>query len=363
MKILHFVYSLGQGGAERFVIDLVNEQSQKNVVKLYALRDDSVNNLGFFVNEIGEKVQYTNLKITPGFKLQLFSKFNKILKAEKPDVVHCHLDLVNYFFPLSILHRKQIKFVYTIHSHAVAEVKSDLEKVIRCFFFRYKFFIPVAISDETKVTSADYYKLKDIKVIYNGRKFSGKTKDYGKVLSEIESLKSAKDSLVFCHLARYDKLKNQKMLINVFNKLRMEGENLLLLIIGNGFDKDPELKISAGDHIHFLGAKWNVMDYLSASDAFCLSSLSEGMPISLIEALACGCIPVCTPVGGIVNTIEHGVTGFLSRSVSEEDYLEAVREFIINKNNIDRKRLINYYHNNFSIEQCSNKYMKIYQEV
>ena len=166
--------------------------------------------------------------------------------------MHCHLDLVNYFFPLSILYRKQIRFVYTIHSHAVAEVKSDFEKSIRRFFFRNNFFIPVAISDETKVTSAEYYKLKDIKVIYNGRKFSDKTKDYGKVLSEIDSIKSAKDTLVFCHLARYDKLKNQKMLINVFNKLKLEGGNLILLIIGNGFDEDPELKILAGDHIHFL---------------------------------------------------------------------------------------------------------------
>ena len=362
MKILHFVYSLGQGGAERFVIDLVNEQSQKNIVKLYALRDDSVNNLDFFVNEIGEKVQYINLKISPGFKTKLFFKFNKILKTEKPDVVHCHLDLVNYFFPLSIIHRKQIKFVYTIHSHAVAEVKSELERIIRSFFFKHRFFIPIAISHETKTSSENFYNLKGIIVIYNGRSFSGKTKDYEKVQREIEWFKSGKDSLVFCHLARYDKLKNQKMLINVFNRLREEDENIILLMIGNGFDNDPELKMLANDHIHFLGTKCNVMDYLSASDAFCLSSLSEGMPISLIEAFACGCIPVCTPVGGIVNTIEHGVTGFLSRSVSEEDYLEAVREFIIKKNDIDRERLINYYHDNFSIEKCCSKYMKIYQE-
>ena len=64
------------------------------------------------------------------------------------------------------------------------------------------------------------------------------------------------------------------------------------------------------------------------SDAFCLSSNFEGMPISLIEAFACGCPSVCTPVGGIVNCVRHGETGFLSKSLSEDDYLQAVREFL-----------------------------------
>ena len=90
-----------------------------------------------------------------------------------------------------------------------------------------------------------------------------------------------------------------------------------LLIIGEGFDRASELKKLANKNIHFIGIKTNVPDYLYASDAFCLSSNFEGMPISLIEAFACGCPSICTPVGGIVNSVKHGVTGFLSKSLSE----------------------------------------------
>jgi glycosyltransferase involved in cell wall biosynthesis len=103
-----------------------------------------------------------------------------------------------------------------------------------------------------------------------------------------------------------------------------------------------------------------VNDYLYASDGFCLSSVYEGMPISLIEAFACGCIPVCTPVGGIINTIEQGVTGFLSLTVSESDYLDALRKFIKFGSSINKELLVKYYHENLSIEQCALKYMNMY---
>ena len=360
MKVLQFIYTLEPGGAERFVIDLSNELAKTNDVKLYVLRDDKIGNWGFYVPEIDEKVTYTNLKIRKGVKPQIIWKFYKILKTEQPDIVHCHLNLVNYFFILSILFRRKIRFIYTIHSTAKAEVKSGVEKFIRRFFFKHSLFNPVAISDETKNSYEAYYKLKNAKLILNGRKFSGKTPFYDSVVDEISKLKPTPETLVFCHVAAYAYAKNQTMLVSAFNKLSSEGYQVILLIMGDGFENAPELKALAGDHIHFLGLKSNVNDYLYASDGFCLSSVYEGMPISLIEAFACGCIPVCTPVGGIINTIEQGVTGFLSQTVSEKDYVEALKQFIELRSSINKELLVSYYHKNLSIEQCALKYMNMY---
>ena len=363
MKIFHFNYCLAQGGAERFVIDLANTQSHNNDVTLFILREDTSESQGFFVKEIGRKVRYINLAVSPGFKFSLILKFDRILKEEKPDIVHCHLDLVNYFFPLSIKYRKKIKFFYTIHSHATAEVKSFPEKIIRRFFFRYGYIQPVAISEETKVSSESYYRMDNIRVIYNGRSFTGKSVSFDQVEKEVSHLKPTGDTLVFCHLSRYHKLKNQEMLIGAFNRLKEDGNDIILLIVGSGFDKETGLLSLARNHIHFLGPKPNVMDYLYASDAFCLSSLTEGMPISLIEAMACGCIPVCTPVGGILNAIEDGVTGFLSKSISEDDFLDALKRLIREKDTIDRQRIIDYSYSNFSIGKCSEKYLELYKGI
>jgi glycosyltransferase involved in cell wall biosynthesis len=370
MKILQFVYSLGAGGAERFVLDLTNELAENNETVIFTLRDSTIGNNGFYLPDISKNVKYVDLKIKEGFKPSLVWRFYKILKSEKPDIVHCHLNLVNYFFLLSIVFRKKIRFIYTIHNAAESEVKFQhaaptklkfaIERAVRKFFFRHRFFIPVAISAETKSSYQEYYKLKDVLVIYNGRKFSGKSKEYESVVNEIEALKSTPRSLVFCHIARYHEQKNQKMLVSVFNTLRKEGNDIILLIIGDEFNSAPELKASAMDHIHFLGIRSNATDYLYASDAFCLSSIYEGMPISLIEAFACACIPICTPVGGCINTIENGITGYLSKSVSEADYLEAIKQFIGSRLTIDKENLIKIYHDRFSIEQCTDSYLKLY---
>ena len=349
------------GGAERFVVDLSNELSLSHDVNLYVLRNDQdLQKNGFYKPQINYRVNYINLNISPGFKPSLVLKFWKLLRREKPDVVHCHLNLVNYFFPLSIVFSHKIRFIYTLHSSAYAEVGSFIEKYIRRFFFKNRFFKPVAISNQTLQSFIKYYGLKSIPVIYNGRSIPQKSPEYENVRMEINSYKSNKSTIVFCHIGRYDEYKNQKMLISAFNKLIKSGVDLVLLIIGGGFENAHQLKETAVKKIHFLGIKSNIGDYLYLSDAFCLSSVNEGMPISLIEALACGCVPVCTPVGGIKDILKNGELGFISKSVSEEDYIEAVREFISEGWKIKKEHLFNYYFENLSIEKCAASYIELY---
>jgi glycosyltransferase involved in cell wall biosynthesis len=362
MKILQVIYSLEHGGAERLVVDISNELSKHdNKIVIYTLRNDQISDQGFYKKEISDRVGYVNLKIDPGFKPWLTWKFYKILKKEKPDVVHCHLNLLVYFFLAAIIYRRKIRFIYTIHNSAETEIGSITERIIRKFFFKYGLFIPVAISDDTKRSFTDLFNLNNVKVIYNGRKFDGKSINYENVAKEIDKLKLTEETLVFCHVSRYDEnQKNHKMLLTSFNKLRAEGFDVVLLVIGWGFEEAVHLKEMANDHIYFLGSKTNVYDYLYASDAFCLSSNFEGMPIALIEAFACGCVPICTPVGGMVNVIEQGITGFLSRTISQKDYYDALIQYINNRNSINKERLIKYYHDNFSIEKCASSYLKLY---
>jgi len=373
MKILQVIYTLQLGGAERLVVDLSNELVRNNEVILYTLRDNSKYDdryfgstslrHDFYLPQLSPKIKYHNLKIEPGFKPGLIWSFYRIIRKLRPDVVHCHLNLINYFYFSSVLFYKKTRFIYTIHNSASTEVQSGIERGIRRFFFKHRFFIPVAISDETKKSYQEFYQLNDVEVIYNGRQFNGKSPNFENVRNEIDNLKSAKDTLVFCHVSRYDKKqKNQLMLIKAINRLHDEGFEVILLIIGGGFEDIAELKEIAREHIHFLGVKSDVNDYLYASDGFCLSSEFEGMPISLIEALACGCVPICTPVGGIVDVLSNGVSGFLSKSTSEDDYVEALKQFINNRNLIKRQNLVKIFEDNFSIDKCADRYFRIYSK-
>jgi glycosyltransferase involved in cell wall biosynthesis len=361
MKILQLVYSLGPGGAERFAVDLSNELSrQGHDVTLCVLRDDQIGNSGFYRNDLSDGLNYINLKIPEGLRLKNIVILNRLINKLKPQIVHAHLNLVNYLFPLTLIH-PEIRFFHTIHSFPKSEVKSKLEFRLRSFFYSNRRMKAVTISEEISRHFLSYYKFSPFSEIYNGRALPKPTSSYSEVNNEIQKFRNGGSS-IFLHIGTCNAAKNQRMLIGAFNKMKTNGDTAVLMIIGSGFDSEEgrHLKKMACDKIKFLGERHNVSDYLLNADAFCLSSVREGMPISLIEAFACGCTPICTPVGGLINTIKNGVTGYLSESVSEDDYYAALKNYMENKNKINKEDLIKYYSKNFSIEECAKRYISLY---
>ena len=109
-----------------------------------------------------------------------------------------------------------------------------------------------------------------------------------------------------------------------------EGYDCCLLIAGSNDDKQifSSLEPYFCNRIIYLGERDDAVDIMNSVDAMVLSSGWEGMPVTLVEALSVGCIPICSPVGGIPNVIEHGQNGLLSKSPSEEDYYQTMRSFL-----------------------------------
>jgi glycosyltransferase involved in cell wall biosynthesis len=360
MKIIQIIYTLGSGGAERLVVDLSNELALNgNEVLLFTFRDDNLDNNGFYLQMLNQNIKYTNLKIKKGFSLNNIILLYKLLKKNKPDIVHSHQNLVNYIFPLTFLFKK-IAFFHTIHNAASKEIKNKVEFYMRKFFYNYST-QAITISKNTSKSFETYYGTKNYLEIVNGRKKPLKSKNYKDVEIYFNKLKEI-HNYVFLHIGRCHPQKNQMMLIKCIEKLNKEGLNIALLIIGAGFENELglEIKEKSNSNIYFIGEKSNIADYLLNADAFCLSSIHEGMPISLIESFACGCIPICTPVGGIIDSIENKKNGFISFSISESDYLQTLKQFILKNNEIKKESLIQYYWDNFSIEKCTQKHLEIY---
>jgi glycosyltransferase involved in cell wall biosynthesis len=302
------------------------------------------------------------LKLELGFRAGNINLLRQLIKEIKPDVIHCHQNLVNYIFPLTIIF-PTIKFFHTIHNDAPKEVSNALEYYFRRFFYSLGIVKAITISNETSQSFIKYYKTKNYHEIYNGRKQPLPSSEFKKVKDYIDGIR-IKSDLVFLHIARCAPQKNQKMLIEVFNRLIDEGKSVALIILGNGFDSPvgDELKLMASEMIYFLGIKPNVADYYLNSDAFCLSSIHEGMPITLIEAFACGCVPICTPVGGISDSIENGITGFLSKSISADEYYKAILAYIEQKVKINKEYLIEHYNLRFSIRGCAHQHIKLFEK-
>jgi len=103
---------------------------------------------------------------------------------------------------------------------------------------------------------------------------------------------------------------------------------------------------------------------MTLSDAFCLSSSWEGMPISLIEAFFTATIPVCTPAGGVKDMIKDGVNGILSTDLSKGSYKEAIIRYLnMNIDEIEKmKTELVASSNLYLIEECARSYIKIMTE-
>ena len=364
MRILQIVYSLGAGGAERFVVDLSNEMSKEHDVFLCVVRDLSISASDFYIEDLNKEIKIINPKIPEGFSIKYIFKFYDIIKEIKPDIIHCHQNLVNYIFPLTYFF-KGLKYFHTIHSIASSEVSNKLEYYLRKYFYSHRLINAITISHETSESFSSYYNTKNFSLIYNGRLNLEPTENFESVKQYFSEIKKKKNGIVFLHVGRCVLAKNQQMLIKVFNKLIYDGYSVILFIIGAKFDSSLGLKLKslAKDGIYFIGVKHNVADYYLNSDAFCLSSKREGMPITLIEAFSSGCVPICTPVGGMKDVIENKKTGYLAVDESEESYYNCVIEYLNNPYSIKRNYLIKYYQENFSIEKCVQEHINLYQKM
>ncbi|MGE0090589.1 MAG: glycosyltransferase family 4 protein [Bacteroidales bacterium] len=366
MKIIQLIYSLSSGGAERFVVDLSNELAKLgHDVHLIVFRTSSKNgsNVHFYKNLVDENVNYHNLEIDEGFRFSAFVKVTRYIKRINPDIVHSHLNVIPYVFYLA-LKKGKIKHFHTLHNLAENTVNSKIQKFVNLFFYRTERIRPIAISDICYKSYCDFYRIHNAIIIENGRSPVRPTSQFEKTRNEINSYRSENTKQIFVHIARFSKQKNQDLLIDSFNKLYAIDPDFLLFIIGNGFDSSEgkALQKRACKAIKFLGEKQNVNDYLLSADAFCLTSIYEGLPISLLEALSAGCVPICTPAGGIPNVITKEVTGYLSDEFSVESYYETILNYLSRPDEIKKEYLISYFEMNYSISKCAFTHLNLYKQ-
>lgn len=319
MKILQVLSTLVTGGAEQFTVELTNELIRKgyecDLVTLFDVEEG--NDL---LKKLSPKCKYSSLHKKLGFDLGCYTRLYKFIKAGEYDVVHIHVGAIPYIL-LSTLLLKKVKFVATIHSEAKREAGRNLKKWSRFYMFQHNKCTPVTISEESKSSFDEYYKM-DALMVYNG------VSDY-KGLG-ISPLKDNEEQLLFIHPASCQPVKNQELLIKAFAKLVLEYPNSKLIWLGsNAAYKSlyESLLPLMPKQFVYVGAVSNVRDYLAQADAMCLSSKMEGMPMTIIEAFSVGTPALCTPVGGIVNMIEEDKNGMISASLSIEDYYLMMKKF------------------------------------
>lgn len=359
MRILQLTYALTSGGGERFVVDLSNELCKHHEVYLVQiLSNDNLAN-AHYLPDVDKCINYINLNSKRGLSWSVLYRVHKIIKQVAPDIVHVHCSLLT--ITLSAILNKRIRFCHTLHSLAHRCVTPKQ----LTFIYRYlytKRVLPITISQTCLSSYEDLLHLNNAMMIVNGRSPIERTDASSKVNNEINSFKHHSDDKIFLHIARYHPVKNHKLLFETFDKLIQEGEHIQLVVIGSGYKGSPYEHYSNHLGIHILGEKNNVGDYLHAADYFIISSKMEGLPISLLEAMSMGVIPVSTPAGGVCDVIRNGENGYIASSHSPDDYYKTIKDAISNIDKVRSESIIAEYKEKYSMTACAKSYLDAYNK-
>lgn len=352
MKIVELIPQLASGGAERFVVDLSNELSLRHDITL--LVSSSLEGNGhIYRSEISKSVNVYSLNKKIGLDLRYIYRLYKTIKKENPDVVHTHVTAFSHFVILKWFFPK-VKFVHTVHSDAQFESGGRVTTMLKRVFFKKGWANAATISNTSANSFTNFYgRNAEHTLIYNGRKLHV-TPSKTTLIPRIEG------RFNFVSIGHISQTKNHILLCTAITRLIEQGTPIELYMFGRTVDEGilKSIKDLNNPHIHILGERENPMQYLSTGDVYCMTSKIEGMPISLIEALACGLIPICTAVGGIVDMVDDGNTGFLSYDLTTESYIKAIERFLaLSDNEIESmKRKCKDASQQYTIERCAAQY-------
>ncbi|WP_180079748.1 glycosyltransferase [Acinetobacter sp. YH12058] len=344
-KICFIVPTLKMGGMER-VISLLSNYAVGKGYCLYIVC--LVSKDSFYYIDSNVHIVEPNFKYKKGFlnKMKLFYYLVKSLKQIKPNVV---LSFSEVFNPFSIVCSKLAGIPIFISDRSSPNKKLGfITQLLR------KIIYPFA---NGMISQTELARKNSLKKNYNHN-----ITVIPNPLREIENIYIKNKSNIIISVGRLIPIKNFKELIDIFYEVDIE-KNWELWIIGDGPDKELLQNyinsLMINDRVKLIGAVKNIDSYLAHGSIFCFTSLSEGFPNALSEALAypLPCIAYNCPAGP-ADLIQNKKNGFLIPMYEKETYKFYLKELMINP--LMRENLIKNYQDHrskYHINTISEQYI------
>lgn len=361
VKVLHLIKSLGRGGAEMLLPETlkVHDRQQYEFYFAYFLpwKDQMVP----AIEALGAKV----ICFKANNNLQMFLRVNDICRyvhEHQVEIIHSHLPWAGVIARL-VGKRTGIPVVYTEHNkwerynkvtywlnklsfgwqNAAVAVSNDVQQSIRKNAGKTTFF---ELNLEDKTTSVRQLK-KDVNHktyllnILNGVNTTHFVRDTDAGLHIRQELGIPADAPVIGTVSVFRFQKRLDVWIEIAAEILKEVPDAHFIIVGAGPLKDELLakRTSLGleERLHMPGLKTEVKPYFSAMDIYMMSSIFEGLPIAMLEAMSCSCAVISTKAGGIGEVIEEGTSGMLCEV---DEYMKLVSVGIhLLRNPEERKKL------------------------
>jgi len=368
LTILHFVSSKGIFGAERVLCSIVRRLSSKKIdFHLVSLKDTRFTSGGLV-----EKATQMGLKaheIACGGRLDLrvISRLISFVKERQIDVIHTHGYKSNFY---GLLASKicNIPIVATVHGWTgetrVLRIYESFDPIFLRFFSAV---VPVSEKLREKLISSRIPNWK-IRLIHNGidlHRFDPSSAQRG--AREKWGIKES--AFVVGNVGRLSREKGQTYLLEAMKDIIKTHPEAIVIIVGDGLLKEELIFWTKNnglkDYVIFTGNQDNTVPLYAMMDAFILPSLTEGIPLTLLEAMAMGKPVVATPVGGVPEIIKDSVNGVLVKPKDSHALAVALSGLIENPElrNMLSQTARKTVQEDFSVETMCEKYVRLYDRV
>lgn len=336
MKVLEVINSLQVvGGAETFSIEFVTRAYEQGhdvfVAILY-----SKGNQDFMVKRIVDAVGNDRvyfLDKTGPYDFKCASRLKKLIQSKKPDAIHTENNcLITAALALwQIKKSKRPITFHTVHLPPVNEAGNKSKLHVYRHIFKNRTVIPVGITNEIGDMIEKDYKFDNPPIIQNGI-------DPDRFQSKTEISKRGFD---ICTIGRMTEQKNYFFSLKVFEEVHKKMPAIKVAICGDG-PLAGEIKQYVESHkmtyVELLGIVRNPEEILANSKTFFLGSIYEANPMSLWEAMACGCVPVVSDLPGMSEIISSK-EGYRFKVNDVDEACEQVVELLTNQNKLKQLSL------------------------
>ena len=348
LKILYLVTQSDFGGAQRYVYDLATNLSENFTIVVAGGEQGYEGELVKKLNKSGIRyLPLSHLKraISPWHDWSAFWQIVHLIQTEKPDIVHLNSSKISILGSLAAWWCKVPKIIYTVHGWVFSEDlplgKKYFYKILEKLTARFKTDI-ICLSEWEKQNTVrrQIAPAKKISVIYNGIapiNFLSRPEARAQ-LAKIAGAQIDDQTILIGSIGNLYKNKGYEYLIEAIkiSNIQYPISNIKLIIIGSGPEQNNlQLQINnyeLQNKIILTGSIGDAAQLLSAFDIYVCSSVKEGLPYSILEAMQASLPIVATNIGAIPEIITNNQNGLLAATQNPGSLAIKIKYLIDNIN-------------------------------
>jgi L-malate glycosyltransferase len=355
MKIAHVVDSLEIGGAETLVSQMCRAQrEQGHDPSLYAVAK---------LGALGEQMRSEGFAVHANVGRHLLDttrSFHRIFKESRPDVVHFHNPTPTIYGAMAARMTGVPSIVSTRHS-LVAPPRKRVEELKYAIAARFcDWVVGICGATVTNLKAIHRVPARKIVRVYNGA---------APLTRAPKEDWPQKSGFTLVYVGRMEPVKNHALLLRAFQAAHSSLPGLRLWMVGDGSERAATERLAAelgiAEQVTFWGQQIDVAPFFSAADAFIMSSRSEGLPVSLLQAFSLGVPAIVTDVGGMAEAIKLAQAGFtvsatdpaeMAAAILQMAWSEATQvEFSSNAKAA--------FQSHFTLQAMADAYMELYRDT